>query len=88
MLLRLKQHQQQALIEIQDTGIGISPAHQARIFDRFYRVTGNQVLEAGGSGLGLAISKRLVELHGGKIWCESSLGEGSLFVVELSQSLN
>ncbi|MEM9773679.1 MAG: HAMP domain-containing sensor histidine kinase [Chloroflexota bacterium] len=73
---------------VRDFGSGIPPEDIPYLFDRFYRVKGNQVLEAGGSGLGLAISKRLVDLHGGRIWCESKLGEGSQFVVELSQGQN
>jgi signal transduction histidine kinase len=69
-------------VEVADTGPGIAPEDQERIFEEF------QQTEAGaaqreGTGLGLALSKRLVELHGGRIWVESELGEGSTFVFTL-----
>lgn len=63
---------------VADTGCGISPHEQARIFERFYRGETIQV-DQRGAGLGLAITKSLVELHGGKIWVESSPGQGSRF---------
>ncbi len=70
-------------IAIQDTGIGISPEDQARIFDRFYRVRRAETETIEGTGLGLAIVKRLVELHNGQIGVESRLGEGTTFYVTL-----
>ena len=63
---------------VADTGSGIPPHEQARIFERFYRGEAIQV-EQRGAGLGLAITKSLVELHGGKIWVESVPGQGSQF---------
>ncbi len=68
-----------AIVTVADTGIGIPKAEQARIFERFYRVDDARSREAGGTGLGLAISKHVVESHGGKIWVESAVGEGSKF---------
>ncbi len=72
-----------AYISVTDTGIGIGPADQARIFERFYRVRRAETIHIEGTGLGLAIVKRLVELHGGTISLRSTLGEGSTFTFSL-----
>jgi len=71
------------LVSIKDTGLGISPEDQAKIFQRFYRVRRPETESIDGTGLGLAIVKRLVDLHHGQIGVESRLGEGSTFVVTL-----
>ncbi len=68
---------------ISDTGMGIPAGQLGRIFDRFHRVDMRLTRETGGLGLGLAICKRIVELHDGSIWAESSPGEGSAFHVLL-----
>src|SRR5262249_23579437 len=68
---------------VRDKGIGIPPAHLEQIFARFLRVDTRLTREVGGLGLGLSICKRIVELHGGKIWAESEMGSGSAFHVWL-----
>lgn len=71
------------LISVRDRGIGIPPDDVPRVFDRFFRVDNSNTRRIGGTGLGLAITKALVELHGGRIWVESTPGEGSTFYVTL-----
>jgi signal transduction histidine kinase len=70
-------------IGIRDQGIGISPDHLERIFDRFYRVDTRLTREVGGVGLGLAICKRIMTLQGGDIWAESEPDVGSTFYMTL-----
>jgi len=69
-------------ISVADTGSGIAPEDHQRIFEEFQQ-TGAGLEQGEGTGLGLALSKRLVELHGGRIWLESELGKGSTFVFTL-----
>lgn len=73
----------ECLVEITDSGPGIAPEHQARIFDRFYRVDKVRSRKNGGSGLGLAIAQWAVEIHGGRIELASRVGHGSTFRVYL-----
>lgn len=68
---------------IADTGMGISDADQGRIFERFYKADASRTQSAGGSGLGLSIVKRIIDLHGGAIRVESTVGIGSRFTVTL-----
>ena len=67
------------LVAVKDTGSGISEADQSRIFDEFQQADNSSVRRKGGTGLGLSIAKRIIEMHGGCIWVESTLGEGSSF---------
>ncbi|HBB31417.1 MAG TPA: two-component sensor histidine kinase [Cyanobacteria bacterium UBA8803] len=79
----LERNDNQALIHIQDTGIGIAPSEQTQIFDRFYRVNSDRSRGTGGSGLGLAIARAIVQAHQGSIQVQSELGTGSTFTVRL-----
>ena len=71
------------LINVTDTGIGISAEDLGHIFQKFYRVDNSDTRTNGGTGLGLYIVKRRVEAMGGKVWAESAFGEGSTFYVSL-----
>lgn len=66
-------------VSVTDTGIGIAKKDQAIIFEQFKQLSGSDTREFEGAGLGLALTKKLVELHGGTIWVESELGQGSCF---------
>jgi signal transduction histidine kinase len=82
----LRYSNQQAIVRVIDTGIGIAPADQQRIFDRFYRVERSRTrsrLYGGGTGLGLAIALTIIKAHGGSIDLESELNKGSTFTVRL-----
>lgn len=73
------------LFSVEDTGIGIAPEDQERIFDRFYRVDKARSREMGGNGLGLAIAREIVHLHDGAIKVTSRSGEGTTFTVTLKR---
>jgi len=67
------------MVSVTDTGIGISLKDQEQLFNKFYRVDSSYTQEIGGTGLGLSICKSIIELHGGRIWIDSILDEGSSF---------
>ncbi|MCL1957995.1 MAG: ATP-binding protein, partial [Spirochaetes bacterium] len=71
------------VFEVRDKGIGISPEHQERIFERFYRVDKARSRSAGGTGLGLSIVRHISLLHKGKAEVESRAGEGSTFRIRI-----
>ena len=66
-------------IKFTDTGPGIAETDQAKIFEEFQQSESTHTKAKGGTGLGLAIAKRIVEMHGGRLWVESKLGSGSTF---------
>ncbi len=74
---------EQAVIRVADTGIGIAPDDQVRLFEKFYRVKRRDTAGIKGTGLGLAIVKSIVERHGGKVWVDSELNQGSTFCISL-----
>jgi signal transduction histidine kinase len=66
-------------VAVRDTGPGIAPADQGKIFEEFQQADNSATKKKGGTGLGLSISRRIVEMHGGKLWVESEVGKGSVF---------
>jgi signal transduction histidine kinase len=74
------------LVAVRDTGSGISETDQSKIFDEFHQADSSSIRRKGGTGLGLSIAKRIIEMHGGCIWVESTLGEGSTFSFTLPTS--
>ena len=81
--LELRREDDQALIRVTDTGIGIDSEHLDRIFERFYRVDKSRSKETGGTGLGLSIVKHAAEFHGGRVAIRSEPGEGTELSVRL-----
>jgi len=79
--VRVSQDARETIIEVEDTGIGIEPAEQTRLFERFYK--SDKARRSEGTGLGLAIAKHIVQAHGGSISVESEVGQGSTFRVIL-----
>ena len=73
-------------VTVTDDGPGIPPDARARVFDRFYRVDPDRGRDSGGSGLGLAIAREIANAHGGRVWVESEVGEGSAFSLALPRS--
>jgi len=67
----------EVLLSVRDTGIGISPEHQDKVFERFYRVDKSHSKQSGGTSLGLSIVKHAVQYHHGKIEIDSKVGEGT-----------
>ena len=79
ILVEAKVSNESFLISVSDTGPGLSKADQKVIFEEFHQADGSSTREKGGTGLGLSISKKIVEMHGGRIWVDSSLKKGSTF---------
>jgi two-component system phosphate regulon sensor histidine kinase PhoR len=82
-LSAIQKNQSEIEIAIRDNGIGIPKEDLPRIFERFYRVDKGRSKELGGTGLGLSIVKHLIQAHGGRVWAESQLDEGSTFYLTL-----
>ncbi len=74
-------------IAIRDSGVGIAPEHLPMLFERFSQADDSEIRKFGGTGLGLAIAKQLTELMDGRIWVESTPGEGSIFHVEIPMTV-
>lgn len=83
--IRLTPHDRYALINVEDTGMGIAAADQSKIFDRFYRVNPDRSRLTGGSGLGLTIARAIAQTHGGDIQVTSEVGQGSCFTIAISR---
>ncbi len=83
VIVRCQTEREMAVVEVIDTGIGIAPEQQARIFERFYRADRARSRDLGGTGLGLSIVKHLVQTFGGGVSVNSQLGQGSTFTIRL-----
>jgi two-component system phosphate regulon sensor histidine kinase PhoR len=81
--VRVRERDSYLVVSVSDTGIGIAPADQMRLFEKFYRIKRRDTIRIKGTGLGLAIVKSIAERHHGKAWVESKLGEGSTFYLAL-----
>lgn len=81
VLVSVKPRDGKVVLKVKDTGIGIPKEHQARIFERFYRVDKSRSKQTGGTGLGLAIVKHIAEQHKAQISLESEEGAGSVITV-------
>jgi len=84
----LSRHEHYAVVEVQDTGIGIAESDREKIFERFYRVSSDRSRYTGGSGLGLSIAKAIAQKHKGSIQLKSRLECGSSFITRLPLSMN
>jgi signal transduction histidine kinase len=71
------------VVSVSDTGPGIPEGDRQKVFEEFRQVENSATQKKGGTGLGLAIAKRIIELHGGRIWVESNMGKGSTFCFTL-----
>ncbi|GEM_PF-874243 len=83
IFLKASATEREILVQVQDTGIGIPPGSLPHVFSRYYQVENKRDAPIRGSGLGLYISQKIVEAHGGRIWVESVLGQGSTFCFTL-----
>ena len=79
--VNVSQKSDAVLLSVQDTGIGIAPEHQDKVFERFYRVDKSHSKQSGGTGLGLSIVKHAVQYHHGKITVESALNQGTMISI-------
>jgi signal transduction histidine kinase len=75
-------------VAVCDTGPGIAPSDQEKIFGEFQQADNSLTRRKGGTGLGLSIAKRIIEMHGGRIWVESEIGKGSIFAFTIPVQVN
>jgi len=87
VMVSLESHDRTTSVTVKDTGIGIAPSEQTRIFDRFYRVESDRSRKTGGTGLGLAIAQAIVFHHQGQLLVKSEVNVGSLFTIYLPWAL-
>jgi signal transduction histidine kinase len=78
-VIAVRQDANTVIFSVRDTGIGIDPAHVITVFDKFKQVGDTLANKPQGTGLGLSICRQIIEGHGGRIWVESTLGQGSIF---------
>ena len=76
-------NQEEVVLSVKDQGKGIPPGDLERVFDRFYRVDNSDTRPSGGTGIGLSLVREIVRAHGGRVWAESTLGQGSAFLIAL-----
>jgi signal transduction histidine kinase len=84
--VRVARQAENVLIAVQDEGPGLSEDDKAKLFGKFTRLSARPTAGEHSTGLGLSIVKRMVEAMNGKVWCESELGKGATFIVELPRS--
>lgn len=81
--IRARTQEQDLMFEVEDDGIGVGPDDLPRLFEKFYRSKRREARLQHGSGLGLAIVRSIAESHGGRVWLESKLGQGSIFYLKI-----
>lgn len=81
--LGAKHHGEEFIVWVSDQGVGMPPEALPKLFNKFYRVSNEDTRSIGGTGLGLALVKKIIEAHGGRVWVESDLGQGSTFFFSL-----
>jgi signal transduction histidine kinase len=86
--IELKSHEREYEVIVSDQGKGIAPEDLDRIFGKFYQVEDSATREQGGTGLGLAICRGIIEAHRGRLWAESTVGQGSRFHFSLARVLD
>ena len=86
VVLSLAAHAEQVDLVVEDHGVGLAPEHQARVFERFYRVDKARSRDQGGTGLGLAIVKHIAQIHGGTVKVDSVSGKGCTFTLTLPRT--
>ena len=84
VIVSLESYDRTASITVKDTGIGIAPSEQSKIFERFYRVDSDRSRKTGGTGLGLAIAQAIAQKHQAYVGVESLVGQGSVFTLKMA----